>query len=112
MPKKLFAGIAVCVAFIFLSTTARATTVEHLSLQDLATRSQSIVQGIVRASRSYWGPDGKLILTNTTIEVTESIKGQAVRTIEVTTVGGRIGDTVLHVAGMPAFAPGESTIVF
>jgi hypothetical protein len=86
--------------------------VERLSLQDLTSRSQNIVQGIVRASRSYWGSNGKLILTNTTIEVTESLKGQSARTIEVTTVGGRIGDTVLHVAGMPAFAPGESTIVF
>jgi hypothetical protein len=112
MPRKLFAGLAVCAVFVLLSTTAKATTVERLSLQDLATRSQSIVQGIVRGSRSYWGPNGKLILTNTTIEVTESLKGQSPRTVEVTTVGGRIGDTILHVAGMPSFAPGESTIVF
>jgi hypothetical protein len=86
--------------------------VERLTLDDLAKRSQNIVQGIVRGSRTYWSPDGKLILTNTTIEVTESIKGQAARTVEVTTVGGQIGDTVLHVGGMPAFIPGENTIVF
>lgn len=105
MLKKLL------VVLVF-SSVIRATTVERLTLEDLAKRSQSIVEGVVRGSRTYWSPDRKLILTNTTIDVTEAIKGQAARTVEVTTVGGQIGDTVLHVSGMPAFVPGESTIVF
>jgi hypothetical protein len=113
MLKKLLVGLTVAIALLTGSpAVTQATTVERLTLEDLATRSQTIVQGTVRGSRSYWSPNGKLILTNTTIEVSESIKGQSTRTVEVTTVGGRIGDTVLHVGGMPAFAPGESTIVF
>src|SRR5687768_1790780 len=113
MLKKLLVGLAFSgVLLTALATVSRATTVERLTLDDLARRSQSVVQGVVRGSRTYWSPDGKLILTNTTIEVTEAIKGQAGRTIDVTTVGGRIGDTVLHVSGMPAFTSGENTIVF
>jgi len=113
MLKKLLLGCVVSIALLVgLSTAAHATTVERLTLEDLTRRSQSIVQGIVRGTRTYWSPDRKLILTNTTIEVTESIKGQAARTVEVTTVGGQVGDTVLHVGGMPAFIPGEDTIVF
>src|SRR5436190_17693408 len=113
MLKKLLVGFVLSSALLVgLSTIARATTVERMTLEDLTRRSQNIVQGVVRSSRPYWSPDRKLILTNTTIDVTESIKGQAARTVEVTTVGGQIGDTVLHVAGMPAFIPGESTIVF
>jgi hypothetical protein len=115
MPKKLLFGLVFVGVFALLSNVTQATTVERLTLQDLTVRSQSIVQGIVRGSRSYWSPNGKLILTSTTIEVTESIKGQggqAPRTVDITTVGGQIGDTVLRVGGMPSFAPGESTIVF
>jgi len=112
MPKKLLVGLLVFIVFALLPTATQATTVERLSLEDLTARSQSIVQGTVRGSRSYWSPDGKLILTSTTIDVTETIKGQSARSMEVTTVGGQVGDAVLHVGGMPAFVPGESTIVF
>jgi hypothetical protein len=113
MLKKPLLGLIVSMAMLTgLAPVSRATTVERLTLEDLAKRSLSVVQGVVRSSRSYWSPDGKLILTNTTIEVTEAIKGQSARIVEVTTVGGRIGDRVLHVGGMPAFAPGENTIVF
>ena len=113
MRRKLLVGLVFSIVLLAgLSLVARATTVERLSLEELARRSQSIVQGVVRGSRTYWSPDRKLILTNTTIEVTEAIKGQATRSVEVTTVGGQIGDTVLHVSGMPAFIPGEDTIVF
>ena len=113
MPKKLLVGVVVfAFLLVCLPSSTQATTVERLSLEDLAARSQSIVQGVVRGSRAFWSPNGKLILTSTTLEVTESLKGQSARTVEVTTVGGKIGDTVLHVSGMPAFLPGESTIVF
>jgi len=113
MLKKLLSSLMASFMILTgLATVAHATTVERLTLEDLATRSQRIVQGVVRGSRTYWSPDGKLILTTTTIDVTEAIKGQGASTMEVTTVGGQIGDTVLHVGGMPAFVPGESTIVF
>jgi hypothetical protein len=113
MLKKPLLGLIVFMAMLTgLAPVSRATTVERLTLEDLTKRSQSVLQGVVRGSRTYWGPDGKLILTNTTIEVTEAIKGQSSRTVEVTTVGGRIGDRVLHVSGMPAFTQGENTIVF
>lgn len=113
MLKKLLLGPIFSMALLAaLSTVTHATTVERFTLDDLSRRSQTIVEGVVRGSRTYWSPDGKLILTNTTIEVTDAMKGQVARTVEVTTVGGQIGDTVLHVGGMPAFIPGESTIVF
>jgi hypothetical protein len=113
MLKNVFPCLAlVCLLFPVLSTVTTATTVERLTLEDMVTRSQGIVQGTVRGSRSYWSPNGKWILTSTTIEVTESIKGQTTRSVEVTTVGGQVGDSVLYVGGMPAFTPGESTIIF
>lgn len=94
------------------STQYLATTVERFSIEELSLRSQMIIQGVVRGSRSFWTADRKLILTATTFEVTESIKGQAVRIVEVTTVGGQVDDTVLHVSGMPSFTAGENVVLF
>jgi hypothetical protein len=95
-----------------LSISAQATTVERLTLEELAVRAPLIVEGTVRSSESHWSSNGKLIITTTTIEVTDSIKGQAPRTVAVTTIGGQVGRSVLRVAGMPVFKPGEATVVF
>jgi hypothetical protein len=109
---RLSAVVLTLALVAFGSTQYLATTVERFSLEELSLRSQTIIQGVVRGSRSFWSPDRKLILTATTLEVTESLKGQAARTIEITTVGGQVDDTVLHVSGMPSFTAGENVVVF
>lgn len=91
---------------------AQATTVERLDLEKMVKRSQSIIAGTVTGMRTYWTGGGKLILTDYTIEVDESIKGATKRTIAITTIGGKIGDIELHVSGMPSFQKGETAVVF
>src|SRR5215510_12130792 len=95
-----------------LSTITHATTVERLNLDGLVKKSNRIVVGKVRESRTYWSSNGKLILTNYTIDVEETIKGEPAPTLELTTIGGTIGDLTLHVAGMPMFSTNENAIVF
>jgi hypothetical protein len=107
--KRIF--LVVLLAF-FLSNSIRATTVERLTLDTLVKKSNRIVIGKVRSSRTYWSSDRKLILTNYTIDVQETIKGQDASTVEITTIGGKIGDLTLHVAGMPAFDKDENAVVF
>jgi hypothetical protein len=89
-----------------------ATTVRRMNFDDLVARADTIVVGQVIDSRAYWASDRKLILTSYTVEVAESIKGNAAHTITVTAVGGRVGNTILHVSGMPEFRAGENAIVF
>jgi hypothetical protein len=89
-----------------------ATTVQRLGLDDLVKKAHVIVAGRVTGSRTYWSADKKFILTDHTIEVDESIKGQAGRTVAVTTVGGKIDDVELYVSGMPSFQTGENAVVF
>src|SRR5579871_1559052 len=90
-------------ALVLFAGSLHATTVQRLGLEDLVKRAHAIVSGRVVGSRTYWGSNRKLIYTNYTILVDESIKGTAGRSIEVTTIGGKIGDIELHVAGMPSF---------
>lgn len=97
---------------LLLTSFSYATTVQRLGLEDLVKKAHTIVAGKVSNARTYWTADKKLILTNYTIEVDENIKGQASRTVEVTTVGGKIGDLELHVSGMPSFQKGENAVVF
>ncbi len=104
--------IASCIFIVFVSIPSLATTVERLTLDDMVKKAESIVHGKVRSSRTYWSANGKLILTTTTIDIEETFKGQTGRSVELTTIGGRIGDTTLYVSGMPAFATGEDAVVF
>jgi hypothetical protein len=92
--------------------TLQATSVRRLSFADLISTAQFIVEGNVVSSDTYRSSDGKLILTSYTIRVQESLKGNPQPTVTVTTVGGRIGNTILHVAGMPVFKPGDNAILF
>jgi len=106
-------NISFALALILLTAAfVHATTVQRLNLEDLVKKAHHIVSGKVRNSRTYWSDNGKLILTNYTIEVDETIKGQSPRTFEVTTIGGKIADRELHVSGMPSFAKGENIVVF
>jgi hypothetical protein len=107
--KRIF--LTVVLAF-FLSNSVQATTVERLNLDTLVKKSNKIIVGKVRNSRTFWSSDRKLILTNTTLEVQETMKGQDASTVEITTIGGKIGDLTLHVAGMPQFEKDENAVVF
>jgi hypothetical protein len=92
--------------------SAHATTVRRLSFDNLIAKSEAIVTGQVIDSRTYRTPDGKLILTSYTVRVGEQLKGKTPPTVTVTIVGGRIGNTILRVSGMPQFHNGESAVLF
>jgi hypothetical protein len=102
--------------FVFLMLSfwdsLHATTVRHLSFDDLVAKAEVIVTGQVIDSRTYRTGDGKLILTSYTVQVGENIKGKAPATLTVTTVGGKLGNTVLRVSGMPQFQAGENAVLF
>lgn len=89
-----------------------ATSVQRLSFDELVLKAQTIVEGSVIDAQTYRSPDGKLIFTRYTVNVEESLKGSPAKTVIVTTVGGRIGNTVLHVSGMPVFQSGERAVLF
>ncbi len=109
MKKPICLAIA---ALLVCAGLLKATTVQRLGLEDLTRKAHHIVAGKVRNSKTFWSPNGKLILTSYTIDVADNIKGQPPRTLELTTIGGKIGDLELHVAGMPSFAKGEEIVVF
>jgi hypothetical protein len=104
-----FLVIATFAGFV---TPLSATSVRRLSFVELIETANTIVEGSVVDAHTYRSSDGKLILTSYTISVQENLKGSSGSTLTITTVGGRIGNTILHVAGMPVFQPGEKAVLF
>lgn len=101
------------VLLLFLGTIpAQATTVERFTLEDLTVRAASIFEGTVTSTESHWDARRRVILTTTTLQITDGLKGSSSGSVQITTIGGRVGNSVLHVAGMAAFRPGETAIVF
>lgn len=109
MKVKISSALA---AVFFTVAAIQATTVQRLTLEDLVKKAHHIVSGRVKQSRTYWSSNGKMILTDFTIEVDESIKGQSSGLLQVTTIGGKIGTLELHVSGMPAFEKDENVVLF
>jgi len=98
---------------VFNAILANATTVRRLTFDDLVSKASTIVQGHVINTNTAWTDDHKLILTTYTLAVDERLKGATgQQTVTVTSIGGQVGNKILHVSGMPAFAQGESAVVF
>ena len=81
MVRKRFALPSALCLVLLSAQWSVATSVERLGLEDLVKKAGTIVVGKVTASRTYWSSDGKFILTDYTIAVDESIKGQALRAV-------------------------------
>ncbi len=97
---------------LLISLAASATTMLRADLPELAHTSDAIVHGTVRRVESRWSGDGRRIVTDVEIQVTEALKGEASSTVLVTQPGGRVGDTGQMVSGLASFSSGEEVVVF
>lgn len=89
-----------------------ATTLLRTDVAELSSASDTIVQGTVRRVQSRWSGDGRRIVTDVEIEVTDTLKGQPGGTVLVTQPGGKVGDIGQQIHGLATFTPGEEVIVF
>jgi len=110
MTRGLLAAALVCGS----ASTALATTVVQLSDADMARQSELIVTGRCAGLRSEWV--GRDLVTVATIEVGESLKGDAAATIQVALPGGIDADRRFPIAvtwpGAPRIAAGEEVLLF
>jgi len=96
------------------AVVAHATTVQRMDKAELVSRSQLVVHGTVIANEVVYddGPNGPgNVRTITTIEVSESLKGNAGATVTVAGFGGQVGNFIYKLPGTPEFRVGDETIV-
>lgn len=97
---------------LLLCLSASATTMLSVGLPELTRSADTIVQGTVRRVESRWSGDGRRIVTDVELQVSEALKGQPGNSVLVTQSGGRVGDLGQKVSGEASFALGEEVVVF
>jgi hypothetical protein len=109
MKLKKFAWLAIMAA---LSAAAWATTVIPIPVEELSRRATLIVEARALNSRSEWNAQHTLIFTYTTFQVTSTLKGASAPQIIVRQIGGKVDHTVVRVAGVQQWTPGEESVLF
>ena len=88
------------------------TAMIKLSLEQLITRADMIVQGIVVYQESAWNEQHTAIYTDVTVGVEEAIKGPLELEATFRISGGIVGDIGMRTSNDPVFQVGERVLVF
>lgn len=89
-----------------------ASSVRPMDLDGLVDNASTVFQGQCLESHSERDAATGMIVTLTTFQVEETLKGDAATVHTIKQLGGRLGSEVSRVDGMPAFTPGEEYVVF
>ena len=86
---------------------------EALKIEKLAQDSELILTGKVIHKESSWNASKTRIYTRTTLQVEERLKGtDNQKSVEITTLGGEVGDVGEIYSHMPRFDENEEVLVF
>jgi len=91
-----------------------ATTVLRASFDDLTRVSTVVLRGVVRAvdDQLATSPEGPF-RTAVDIEIIDHLKGlDGQATLRLELPGGRAGNRVMRIPGMPRFFPGDEIVIF
>lgn len=91
---------------------ASATISRAMSFDDKVDHAAAIVLGKCVDSVSRWDPAGKWILTYSTFQIEESIKGQPAQRITLVTPGGEVKGIHQETIGVPKFDVGDDHVLF
>ena len=95
------------------SAQARASVLIRLNLENLVVHADAIVEAEVISTRSFWTADRRSILTETTLRVDRGLRGPAAgQTIKVRSLGGKVGEVRMQIAGAPRLLEGQRMVLF
>lgn len=96
-----------------LASAAMATTLLAMDVPMLTRESDLVVRGVVVRSQARWTKDQRRIMTDTEVQVSEVLKGNATeKTLVVMQPGGAVGDVGQMVHGVATFTPGDEVVLF
>lgn len=99
-------------AALLLGTAAFASTFVAYDSRAMVDNSERVVQGRVIGVESFWNEDGRLIVTEATVRVSDTIVGTSTALVTVRVPGGTVNDLRVEAAGFPSFAAGQDVILF
>lgn len=101
--------------FLGLAALARATSVEPPTFPELVAGADAVYRGRVTAVQSQraTSPAGaSIIKTYVTFAIDRALKGTTQTEIVLEFLGGRVGDDVMTVSGVPQFVIGDREFLF
>ena len=111
-PNRIGLMTLVVLAGVGLLSGLAAAAMIKLSLEQLITRADMIVQGIVVYQESAWNEQHTAIYTDVTVGVEEAIKGLPGLEVTFQVAGGVVGDIGMRTSNDPGFHDGEQVLVF
>ena len=99
--------------FLFLSANVNASSIKQVGINELIEQSELVFEGRVVSSDVRWNDTKTLIKTFITFEVDEVISGDyPLKTLELSFIGGKIGNNNVEAKGLRQPAVGEKGIYF
>ena len=111
MLKKLF---VTCLLLLTVACPARAASVRQLLLDEIIDTSAIAFQGTCTSNRTERDALTNFIVTYTTFDVKDVLKGSVLTTHTIKQIGGKMpgGEAGFRVDGIPSFTVGEDYVVF
>jgi len=101
-----------CLIIILFSVSAYAQN-ETAVIKNMSQRADVIISGKVIEKESNWNSSKTRIYTKTTVQVEEYLKGNNnEKVVEITSLGGEVGDVGELYTHMPKFDDNEELVVF
>jgi len=112
MTRSVF--VLICVGLLPALTTspASATSIVAQTPEELAQESALVVDGKVTGVRSYWTDDHSKILTEATVAVGGTHKGDGAPSVRVVQLGGVVGNVRMTAHGALGWKRGEEVLLF
>lgn len=107
---RIFLLLLLSLVFI---ANASASTVKQIGVDDLIAQSELVFEGNVLSAESRWNDSKTLIKTFITFEIIDVISGEYQQsTLELSFIGGKIGDNFVEAQGLRQPQVGEKGIYF
>jgi len=106
------AAILMAAAAALIPVQAAATVVQAASFDEKVQAAESIILGRCTKTHSQFDPTGRWILTYSTFQIEESMKGLPAPEITIVTPGGEVNGIHQDTIGVPTFRQGEEHVLF
>lgn len=107
---KKFVFVLLLAAIVAVPVSA--STFVAMDLEEMTTRADAVVQGEIVEVESFWTESGRLIVTEATLRVEETLVGKTRPNVTIRTAGGEVGGLMVEAHGFPVFERGEKVLVF
>ena len=103
-------AVALLLAALSIASPARATTIERMTLDQLARAAGAVVRARCVSTSARW--ENGSIWTFSEFDIVERFKGNPPARIRVRSPGGSVGHISTRVEEAPEFRPGDDAVLF